>query len=171
MVDVTESVTFDDGPTRLSAGLALALAAVATLALLTASPSGLIAGVVAVALLAPGVTRGERRLVDGAGAALLGGIAVAGIEGAPPVALVLAAAATVVAWDVGENAISVGEQLGRDAETYRAELVHAGASVGLAAGTAVVGVVGFGLTTSSQPVTTVAVLVVAVLALTAALRL
>lgn len=168
---MTDPVTVDDAPARLSAGLSLALAGCATLALLSASATGLLAGVVASALLAPGVVRGERRLVDAGAAVLVVGVAVVGIEGAPPVPLVVAAAATVAAWDAGENAISVGEQLGRAADTRRAELVHAGATIGLAAGTVAVGVVGFRLTTSSQPVTTVAVLVVAVVALTAALRL
>lgn len=168
---MTDPTGFDDGPARLSAGLSLALAALAALALLSASTTGLLAGVVACALLAPGVVRADRRLVDAGAATLAVGVAVAGIEGAPPVPLVVAAAATVAAWDVGENAISVGEQLGRAADTRRAELVHAGATGSVAAGTAVVGVVGFRLTTSSQPVTTVAVLVVAVVALTAALRL
>jgi len=171
VVDVTDAVEFDDGPAYLSAGLALALAGVATLGLLTASATGLVAGVVAVALLAPGVTLGERRLVDGGAAALLLGVAAAGIEGAPPVSLVVAAVATVAAWDAGENAISVGEQLGRAADTRRAELVHAGATLGLAAGTGALGVAAFTFTTSSQPTATVATLVVAVIALTAALRL
>jgi hypothetical protein len=39
--------------------------------------------------------------------------------------LLWAAAAVVLAWDVAENAISVGEHLGRDASTWRAEFGHA----------------------------------------------
>jgi len=168
---VTESTGFDDAPARVSAALSLTLAGVATVALAAGSPTGAVVGVLAVALLAPGLVRGQRRLVDLAAATLFVGAAVVAVEGAPPVPLVVAGAAAVAAWDVGENAISVGEQLGRAADSRRAELVHAGATVAIAAGVAVVGVAGFRLTTTTQPVTTVAVLVVAVLALTAALRL
>jgi len=168
---VTTLQEFDDRPPRFSAWLSVSLSVVATLALLSASGTGLTVGAVAVTLLFTGVIRSERRLVDAAAATFLAGIGVVGIEGAPPVPLVVAAAAAVGAWDVGENAIGVGEQLGRAADTRRAELAHAATTLGLAGGTAVVGLVGFRLTTSTQPVTTVAVLVVAVVALTAALRL
>jgi len=168
---VSESTGFDDSPTRLGVALSLSLAGVATLALVAGSPTGVIAGVLGTALLAPGLLRGQRRLVDLAAAVLVVGVAVVGVEGASPVPLVVAAGASVAAWDVGENAISVGEQLGRAADTRRAELVHAGGTVALAGGVTVVGVAGFRLTTTTQPVTTVAVLVIAVLALTAALRL
>jgi hypothetical protein len=171
VVAVTEPTGFDDAPARLSVTLSLALVGVATLALAAGSPTGVIAGVLGAALLGPGLLRGQRRLVDLAAAALIVGVAIVGVEGAPPVPLVVAAAATVAAWDVGENAISVGEQLGRAGDTRRAELVHAGGSVGLAGGGGGGGGAGFRLTTTTQPVTTVAVLVIAVLALTAALRL
>lgn len=50
-----------------------------------------------------------------------------------------ATAASVVAWNAGEQAIGLGEQLGRSATTWRLELVHVGAT-GLVAVAAVGGV-------------------------------
>lgn len=46
------------------------------------------------------------------------------------VALMLGAtASTVAAWDCGEQAVNLGQQIGRQASTWRAELVHGGAGV------------------------------------------
>ncbi|RJT04144.1 hypothetical protein, partial [Halococcus sp. IIIV-5B] len=67
------------------------------------------------------------------------GILLAGLADAPPELLLLSTAGAVVAWDVATFAIDLGSELGRAAETRRLELVHAGASTGLALGAAIVG--------------------------------
>lgn len=46
-------------------------------------------------------------------------------------ALLLAGTASVVAWDAGEHAISVGEHLGRRSGTSEVEVVHVAGTVGL----------------------------------------
>lgn len=50
--------------------------------------------------------------------------------------------ATVVAWDAGEQAINLGEQLGNDARTWPVELSHSGATA-VYGGLAVAAAVGF----------------------------
>jgi hypothetical protein len=57
------------------------------------------------------------------------------------VPLLVSLAAAIVAWDAGEQAINVGEQLGRTARTWPSEVVHSlGSTVygALSVGTAVV---------------------------------
>ncbi|SHG37784.1 DUF7519 family protein [Halobaculum gomorrense] len=65
------------------------------------------------------------------------------VRGASTTALVVAAAATILAWDAAENAVSLGVQVGAHPETVtvRGELAHVMLSGGLAAG-AVVAVLG-----------------------------
>lgn len=99
-------------------------------------------GIVGLALLVAGVMaakRGyERFLISAGTGAILLTVFVAGmVEGAAKPAMLAATASTVAAWDCGEQGINLGQQIGRQATTWRAELVHGGA--GLAVG--VVGVV------------------------------
>lgn len=84
-------------------------------------------GLVAVPVVAVGLLRGTgSRLLVKAGA---GGLFVAVLVGAVVQeasfdALLASTAAGVVAWDSGEQAINVGEQLGREARTRSVEAVH-----------------------------------------------
>lgn len=163
----------DRRPVRLSAVVSLGAGALAALAaMLTASVGGALAGLGVVAL-APGLVLGSRRLVHVGGVVLAAGMVVAGATGSGAAAelfLLVGTASTVVAWDVGQNAIGLGQQLGQAAETTRAELAHLGAS--LVVGTVTVGVA-YGLyqfAGSGQPLPALVMLLVAALALTTALR-
>ncbi|MGM0606058.1 MAG: DUF7519 family protein [Halobacteriota archaeon] len=89
------------------------------------------------------------------------------VHGASPPALIVAAAATILAWDAAENAVSLGGQIGshRIATTAKAELTHVGVSgavailsVGVVLGIAAVGVDGL-------PFAALVALLVAVVAL------
>lgn len=95
-------------------------------------------GVLGIVLVGLGVRplsgRFARRFVSAGLAALVLGVVLVGIfQGADPVVLLAAAAAAVVAWDVAEHGISLGEQLRSDARTGPVELVHAGVSGGYGA--------------------------------------
>ncbi|WP_135855425.1 DUF7519 family protein [Halorussus salinus] len=115
--------------------------------------------------------RGSRRLVKiGAGLVLVS-VLVAGVfRAAPPGTLVAGAVAAVVAWDLGEHAINVGEQLGRAASTWRTEGTHAAGAgvVGVAALVAANVVDDVGSYDLSLPA--LALLVVAVVLLSVALH-
>ncbi|MGQ4556481.1 DUF7519 family protein [Halobellus sp. GM3] len=104
-------------------------------------------GLLGLPLLAAGLLPvrgdGSRTLIKlGAGgvflSVVLSGLFLA-IDDAP---MLVAAAATIVAWSAAENAVGVGRQLGRDAVTRRLEAVHIAGSVavGLAGVVAVLAV-------------------------------
>jgi len=93
----------------------------------------LLPGLAGLLLLGLGVRpvrqRFARRFVSAGLAALLVGVALAGIfERAGPIQLLVATAGAVVAWDLAEHGISLGEQLRTDAETRAVELVHGAAT-------------------------------------------
>jgi hypothetical protein len=165
-------VEVDRGPARLSSALATAAA---LLAVLTTAPLSTLALPLAVAgfatfLLALFAT-GSRGLLWLGSVGIFGGALVAGgIAGAPPVLVLASVAAMVLAWDLGQNAIGMGEQLGRHAVTWRAELFHAAASSVVAAVVGGVAYVVYRLGTGGQPVLALVLLLAAGVLLTWALR-
>ncbi|WP_273838579.1 hypothetical protein [Halococcus sp. PRR34] len=138
----TATPPIDDAPARISVGLALAASFVGTLALAVSTVS-LAAGGLGFVLVGLGLVRGWRSAVTLGGAGLFCGVVLAGLVGAPAIVVVFATAAAVVAWDVATFGIDVGEELGREADTTRLELVHAGTSVVTAAIPAMIGMVLF----------------------------
>lgn len=77
----------------------------------------------------------ERSLIDaGTGLLLLTVLTSGVVQGASFGALLGAGVLTILAWDVAENAVSIGGQLGRHASTVRSELVHGAASGAIAIG-------------------------------------
>jgi hypothetical protein len=125
-------------PTRASSAGAL-LAAVAVV--LVGGTGGTVALVVATAgmfSLGAALVRGSRGWAATGTIGLFVALVVAGLAGAGALSVLAGTAATMVAWDLSEHAIGLGEQLGRAATTRRQEAVHAACSVG-------VGVLGVGL--------------------------
>lgn len=117
--------------------------------------TGELIGLLGVPFVALGVVplhrRVARRLVSLGFAVLVIGVVFTGAvngSGTNPVPLLAGMVAAVVAWDAGEQAINLGNQLGRAARTWPAELSHSG-------GTAVFGglSVGAGLATFGMDVT------------------
>ncbi|WP_435098362.1 DUF7519 family protein [Halarchaeum sp. P4] len=138
----------DRSPSDVGAALAV-FAGVVCVAVATTgglyAVSAALAGTVGLAL---GVRRGRRRYLGFGTAALALAAVLLGAFGAGPLPALVTAAAALFAWDVGENAVSLGEQLGSRAETRDAELVHAAASAAVltlsAAVVYAVALVGFG---------------------------
>ena len=164
-----ETVPVDRRPGRVGATLALLPALVATLAGGLYTWPGLLLGVTGFLTLAGGLARGSRAAVTLGATGLFIGTVLAGAEGAPVGPVLVGATAAVVAWDVATTAVSVGEQLGRDAATARLEATRALASVG-------VGVVTVGLSygvylagAGGRPVAALLFLLVAAVLLVAAL--
>lgn len=134
-------------PARVSGAAAL-VAGVPVL--LVCTGSGLPALVVAAAgmlAFAAGIVRGTRGWLAVGAIGLFAGMLLAALVGTPAPWVLGGAAATLVAWDLGEHAIGLGEQLGRDATTRRQELVHVGSSLGVG-----VVAVGVALAASRLPV-------------------
>jgi len=113
-------------------------------------------------LTADSVPEGAGAVALGAALLFVAALGAADADVGPALTLVAGAAALFV-WDVGENGVEVGRQLGRAAETSRGEFVHSGASA-LVAGGAVA--VAFGAGTTASAVTVSGVGWVLVLALT-----
>lgn len=116
-------------PTAPALGVLAAVlaAAVAVVATGFGPPGGPLAAIGAVVLLVGVVRRVRRFLVAGAATTFVGALA-AGLSGASPAAVLVGAAASVLAWDLGEHALGLGAHVGDRADSRRAVLVHAGAS-------------------------------------------
>ncbi len=165
---VTGAVT--RAPTRLGRRLALVAAVTVTLLVGTTSVPAVGLGVVGVVTLWGATLGGRRGLVDLGGLMLLLATVIAGTTAPVPVTLVCAVG-SVVAWDVATNAVELGEQMGREADTTRAEVTHALATTGVGAGLAGASYGVYLAGAGGQPVGAVIVLLVGVLALLSALRL
>jgi hypothetical protein len=168
-VSASPAVTVDRRPSRTGTALAVLPALVATLAGGLYTWPGLLAGVAGLLGLAAGLARGSRAAVTLGAAGLFAGIVLAGAEGAPAGPALVGAVAAVVAWDIATTAVSVGEQLGRDAGTRRLEVTRALASAG--AGAVTVGL-SYGVYLAGaggRPVAALLLLLVAAVLLTVAL--
>lgn len=151
--------------------LGFAATAAADLGQMLVSLPGM-AGLLALVLgLAPLRGSGSRGLLKLGTAGVTVSVLAAGLFMSVPLrTLLVCGAATIVAWDAGEHAINVGEQLGRHAETRRLEAAHGAGSL-LVGGVAVgAGTVISGVGSSGLPLPALALLLASVLLLTGALH-
>lgn len=150
-------VSLDRDPSRTGLGLTAA-------ASLLGAAGTLLAGggiaLVGVPLSVGGVYRCSRRLLAAGVLVLAGGLVAAGVGGVPPWLVLVGATGAALTWDVGDNAISLAEQLRADARTERIEMVHAAASALVAGVFALGGYAVFALSTGGQPSVALALLVI-----------
>ncbi|MFC4407757.1 DUF7519 family protein [Haloarchaeobius iranensis] len=83
----------------------------------------------------------ENGSTAGAGLLLLSAIA-AGFGGAPAAVVFIGVAAALATWDLSVNASLVGNEVGRDAETRRGEVIHAAGVLAVGAATVLVTLLG-----------------------------
>jgi hypothetical protein len=160
----------DRSPARLSSALAVSAAALAAGTSALTTSTALAVGVAGLVVVALGVVRGSRRAVTLGATALLVAALVGGLFSGAPYLLLPGVIGTVLAWDFGEQAISVGEQLGREADTTQLEITHAAASTVVGVGA---GALGYGIylvSSGGQPVPALVFLLLAAVVLTSALR-
>lgn len=157
-------------PSLESAGLVATAGGVATAASVAGGTGGVVAAAVGTAALVAGVRLATHRLADFGSLGVLAGVTISAVGGAPATMVVLGLVASVVAWDAGDNAISIGRQLGSEGATTRAETLHAlaGSAVGVVAGG--IGLVLFRVGPGGQPVATLFVLLIAAALLVLALN-
>lgn len=119
------SVEVDHSPARLSSALGVisGLFALTTL-IVSGNTLVLISGSFGMVALVVGIRRRSRSTLALGGLGLLLGVVLVGLLGGPTIPLLIASIAVVLSWDVSENAITVGERLGRAAETRQIEVVH-----------------------------------------------
>lgn len=121
--------------TAVAAGAALFAPGI----LLLSSPLVAAAAALGAVVLGIGCSRANGTVVDAGAALLFIAVLAASVTGVAVPVTLLAAAATVVAWDLGRSAIGVGRQLGRDADTRRLRWVHVISSSGIGIGAASLG--------------------------------
>lgn len=154
-----ERVAVVHAPPRLSGGLSVGFAIAATLSM-TPAGVGLVAGTLGTGLVAVGLfVRPAGWAVHLAGIVLVGGALGAAAVGLPPGLVLLAAGFGILSWDVGDHAIGLGDQLGRDADTTRNEVVHVAASVIVIGTVSAVGYATFVLSPGSRPMTALVLLI------------
>jgi hypothetical protein len=76
----------------------------------------------------------------------------------------------VLAFDAASNALAIGEQLGRESSTVRAEIVHSAASLGVGSTAIVVGYAVFAVSAGGQPLAALLLLAGGAVALVTGLR-
>lgn len=157
-------------PTRVGSAVAIAAAGLAVAVLALGGVLGAAPAVVGLALVGVGVTRGRRSALTGGVALVLLGALAAAATGALALYPMLAAALAIVAWDVGENAIGLGEQLGRAARTTHAELTHAVVSSVVGVGTAIGAFYLYRVAQGGRPLPALVLLLIAAVVLTTILR-
>lgn len=166
-----EPIAVDHSPTLLSTygaiGAGVVAALTSALFSLLALPLG-IAGVTAVGagLL---VTESRKWVTLGAGSLLLC-ILVAGGFGTPAEFLLVSTVATVLSWDLGHNAISLGEQLGRHTRTRRNEIIHGAFSTLVGMVAAIFGYGFYATAGSGQPIAALSMVLAGVVFLIWAIR-
>ncbi len=127
--DVT-AVEVTHSPARFSSVLAVAAALLAVIAGSLVSTLALGIGVFGLGGVAAGLFVLESKRFVSAGIALVFvAVVFGGVLGNPAELVLLASLATIVAFDLGQNAFSVGAQMSAETETRRGELVHAATSV------------------------------------------
>ena len=159
----------DRSPARLSATLALLTGLVGVVATAIAGLLGAIVAAPGLLFVFYGVTRGSRRAVTVGSFVLFVGALVGPVTGSDGPAVLVAVAAIVLAWDLGEHAINVGAQLGREADTRNGEVAHAAASTVIGAGAAALGYLLYVVASGQKPLTALVLLLFSAIVLTSLL--
>ena len=116
-----------NGPPRRAVGTVGLVALFVALAVQLVVVAGLTAALGAV-LVAVGTHRQSRRLLAGGTLLQFGAVLYAGLQSLPAVLVLVALLATILAWDTGEQVITVTEQLPPGAGRVRPLIVHGSAS-------------------------------------------
>ncbi|MDY6764793.1 MAG: hypothetical protein SV377_03770 [Halobacteria archaeon] len=161
----------DRSPARMSSifSISAGLTASVTGSVGTSNILGFAISIVGVSILALGLMRGTRRFVTVGSFIILLGLIGGSVLSSPTELLILGIASTVIAWDLGENAISIGKQLGREADTKRAEYTHAAGSILVGAASAGIGYAIYTVATGGQPIGALVFLLLAGIILSIAL--
>lgn len=129
VADTLDAVEVVHEPARLSAGLACVAALLAVLTSAPASALAMVVGLFGFGGFAVGLFAVRSWLLVGISTAVIfASVIVSGLFGNETVLVVISTFATILAFDYGQNAFSVGTQLTAATETTRGEIVHAATS-------------------------------------------
>jgi hypothetical protein len=167
-----DPVELNDDPAVVSGAISLFAALLAVVVVTPFFGFAVPLGLLGLLFIGVGVFgEGSRRWVSLGVTSIFIAILLAGALGATtPLTVVVGGVAMFVAWDVGQHAVTIGEQFGRGVPTRRGEIVHAAAS-------SLVGVLGAGISygvyvfgTGDQPALAVILMILGVVGLVWALR-
>lgn len=161
--------TVDRRPARISRWIAGFASSLALVMCGFYSWPALVVGAIGVVVLWAGLLRGTNAAVTTGSFGLFAAAVVAGAQSAPVLPVLASVVLVVVAWDTGGNAISIGEQVGRDAETTRIELAHGLATLAVGVVTGGVGYAIYWFGSGGQPVAAVVFLLLGAVLLVATL--
>lgn len=120
-------MTVSDPPrVDLALSLVAALGVVAAISTTAVLPVAVATG--GLLLFAIGLLWRSRTWLSGGALALFGGAVTAALVASRPLPVLLGGAAAMLAWDVGERALTLGEQLGRAGATRRLRVARTGSS-------------------------------------------
>lgn len=132
--EIADAVEVSHSPATISSVVAVAAGLMAVLASGLFSILALGLGLFGLAGIAAGLFVVEsKRAVDAGSAIVFLAVIVSGIYGNTAPFLLLGALGTILAFDMGNNAFSVGGQLSEQTRTQRGELAHVAASVAFGA--------------------------------------
>lgn len=151
----------DRRPTSLGRALSASAAVLAVVASGYYSWHALVVATLGAVLVAIGLLLGSHRAVTVGSFGLVAAALFAGVQGAPVLPVLGSVVLAVIAWDVGGYAITIGDQLGREADTHRVEAVHAAATAGVGGLAATAGYAIYLVGTGNQPVAALLFLVLA----------
>lgn len=131
---------------------------------------GLVGLTLLVGGLAP-VRRGwERWFVTGGTAGVLTAVVTSGVvRGTSTMPMLLAGILTVLAWDLGEQAVNLSNHVGTEARTHRVELVHGGATFAVGVVAVAIALFVLNMQVTGLPLAGLGLLVGAAIVLTTAL--
>ena len=157
-------------PSPVGSAIGILAGLLATAAAVGFSAPAAVSSLAGMVVLLIGIVLPRPGLITGGAVFLVAGVVLAGLSGAPGVAVGVGFVGAVVAWDVSHNSLSHGRQVGRDAPTASTEAIHAGASL-------LVGFVGVGMgygifsfAGTGQPASAVALLTIGAIALVLAVK-
>ena len=125
----------DRSPARTSTSIALGTSAIAVLSMAIWHWLGLLIALFGFCCVMVGLGRRSRTLL-GAGVGWFTIAVVFGVViGVPTEVVLVGMVCAVLAWDAGQRALTIGEQLGQEATTTRLEVLHTAASGFVGVGT------------------------------------
>lgn len=151
-------------------GATLAALAGATAVGLSSPTAGGV-GALGTVLVVVGLVRPSRRILGAGAIAVAVAVLVANAFGGPGAgASLVGVIGAALAWDVGEHALGLGEQLGRETDVTRNVAVHTAASLTVGAVSAGVAFGVYSAAAGGQPVVALVFLLVGAVALASAIR-
>jgi len=161
-MSVRRGVEVEHSASIISGGLALVSAVIAVASTGLASIVALGFGVLGLGGLALGIFALDSRGVVTVGSMLVFvGVIASGVEGTGPALMLVGVIGTILALDLGQNAVSVGRQMSTDTFTRRGEFVHASASAVVGALVAGFAYAVYFFSTDGQPAAALMLLVLA----------